>query len=150
MVIDNGKVVDISLFSFTGEIIPSIDGNPVRFLSRAIDFSVFDKHSLKKFVAEVLSGLKLIDKSSYKEIHEVWVLQNMLIARFCWPLLIYQIYISVVHFLEHKISSYLRNCLNIHHSATNICLYSLTYHCPLPLESLTSIIKSTKVSTIYD
>ena len=39
MVIDKGKVIDISPFSFKGEIIPSIHANPVRFLGRTIDFT---------------------------------------------------------------------------------------------------------------
>ena len=72
------------------------------------DFSVSDKHSVGKFVTEVLSGLKLIGKSSHKGIHKVWILQNMLIPRLCWPLLIYEISISVVNCIEHKISSFLR------------------------------------------
>ena len=42
MVIDNGKVIDISPFSFKGEIIPSIHAKPVRFLGRTIDFTVSD------------------------------------------------------------------------------------------------------------
>ena len=108
--------------------------------------SVSDKHSVQKFVTDVLSCLKLIDKSSHKGIHKVWILQNMLIPRLQWPLLIYKISISVVNCREHKISSFLRKWLNIHHSTTNICLYSSTSPCPLPLKSLTSILKSTKVS----
>ena len=88
MVIDRSKVIDISPFSFKGEIIPSIHANPVRFLGRTIDFTVFDIYSVEKFVTEVLSGLKLIDKSSHKGIHKVWILQNKLIPRLRWPLLI--------------------------------------------------------------
>ena len=65
MVIDKGKVIDISPFSFKGEIIPSIYANPVRFLGRTIDFTVSEKHSVEKFVSEVLLGLKLLDKSSH-------------------------------------------------------------------------------------
>ena len=107
MVIDNGKVIDISSFSFKGEIIPSIHANHVRFLGRNIDFTVTDKHSVEKFVSKVLSGLKLIDRSD-KRIHKVWIPQNMLIPRLHWPLLNYEICISVVNHLEHKISSYLR------------------------------------------
>ena len=87
-----------------------------------------------------------IFKSSRKGIHKVWILQNMLIPRFHWPVLIYEISISVVNCLEHKISSLLRKWLNIHHPMTNICLYSLTFSCPLPLKGLTSILKSTKVN----
>ena len=142
--IDKDKVIDIFPFSFKGEIIPSIHANLVRFLS--IDFIVSDKRSVEKFVTEVLSGLKLTDKSSHKGIHKVWILQNMLIPRLRWPLLIYEISISVVSCIEHKISSILRKWLNVHHSATNICLYSSTSPCPLPLKNLTLILKSTKVS----
>ena len=76
----------------------------------------------------------------------MWILQNMLISRLCCPLLIHEISISVVNCIEHKISSFLKKWLNIHHSATNICLYSSTSPCLLPLKSLTSILKSTKVS----
>ena len=146
MVIDKGQVIDISPFSSKGKIIPSIHAAPGRFLGRTMDFTVSDKHSVEKFVTEVLSGLKLIDKSSHEEILKVLILQNMLIPRLCWPLLIYEISISVVNCIEHKISSFLRKWLNIHHSMTNICLYSSTSPCPLPLKSLTSILKSTKAS----
>ena len=55
MMIDKGKVIDISLFSFKGEIIPSIHENPVKFLSRTIDFTLSDKHSVEKFVTKVRS-----------------------------------------------------------------------------------------------
>ena len=41
--------------------------------------------------------------------------------------------------------SFLKKWLNIHHSTTNICLYCSTSSCPLPLRSLTSILKPTKV-----
>ena len=40
MVIDKGKFIDISPFSFKGGFIPSIHTNPVRFLGRTIDFTV--------------------------------------------------------------------------------------------------------------
>ena len=36
--------------------------------------------------------------------------------------------------------------LQIHHSAINICLYSSTSPCPLPIKSFTSILKAAKVS----
>ena len=66
---DHGKVIDISPFSFKSQIIPSICANLIRFLGRAIVFTVSGKLSVEKFVTEVLSGLKLIDKSSHKGIH---------------------------------------------------------------------------------
>ena len=57
-----------------------------------------DKHSVEQFVSEVLSSLKLIDKSSHKGIYKVCILQNTLMLRLRWPLLIYEISISVVNF----------------------------------------------------
>ena len=77
LVIDKGKVIDISLFSFKSETIRSIYANPVRFLGRTVDSNVSDKHFVERYVTEVLSGLKLIDKSSHKGIHNVWILQNV-------------------------------------------------------------------------
>ena len=67
-------------------------------------------------------------------------------ARLRWPLLIYEIPISVVKKLEQKISTFLRKWFRIHHSTTSICLYSSSSPCPLPLKSLTSVLKATKVS----
>ena len=43
-------------------------------------------------------------------------------------------------------SVYIRKWLKIHHSTTNICLYSSTSPCPLPIKSLTSILKVAEVS----
>ena len=77
---DKGKVIDISPFSFKEEIIPSIHANPARFLGRTFDFPVSDKRSVKKFVTEVLSGLKLIGKSFHKGMHKIWMLQIMFTA----------------------------------------------------------------------
>ena len=96
MVIDNGKIIDKYTFSFKVEIIPSIHAKPFGFLGRTINFTVSDKHSVEKFVTEVFLGFKLIDKFSHTEIHNVWILKNMLIPRLCWPLLIYEISIAVI------------------------------------------------------
>ena len=146
IVISEGKVVNVSPFSCYSEIIPSIHSNPVKFLGRSIDFSLTDKDAVENFVSAVLTGLDLIDKSSHKGIHKVWILQNMFISRLRWPLLIYEISLSVVMRMEQKISSFIRKWLKIHQSTTNICLYSASSPCPLPLKSLTSILKSCKVS----
>ena len=53
---------------------------------------------------------------------------------------------SVVFKLEQKISSYIRKWLNLHHSLTNIALYSSISPCPLPLKSLSKVLKEAKVS----
>ena len=62
-----------------------------------------------------------------------------------WSLLIYEITISHASFLEKKISKYIRKWLNIHSSTTDIRFYSSISPCLLPIKSLTSILKSSKI-----
>ena len=47
--------------------------------------------------------------------------------------------------LEQKVSTYIRKWLRLHRSTTNLCLYSSTSPCPIPV-NITSIFKSPKVS----
>ena len=53
---------------------------------------------------------------------------------------------SVTMRLEQKVSTYIRKWLHLHQSTTNLCFYSSTSPCPLPLNSRTSILKSCKIS----
>ena len=144
--IRNGKVLDVSPFSFDNEVIPSIHSNPVKFLGRSIDVTITDREAVNAFKDQVFHGLDLIDKSFHRGIHKVWILQHLFIPRLRWPLLIYEISVSVVLQLEQKISCLLRKWLKLHHSTTNICLYSSISPCPLPIKSLTSVLKAAKVS----
>ena len=60
--------------------------------------------------------------------------------------MIYDVCISFAHRLEQKVSTYIRKWLRLHRSTTNLCLYSSTSPCPIPVKSLTSIFKSSKIS----
>ena len=60
--------------------------------------------------------------------------------------MIYEIPIYKVKNLEQLVSKHIRKWLKLHHTTTDICLYSDVSPCPLPLTSLTSIFKSAKVS----
>ena len=124
IVTQNGRVLDVSYFSYN-EAIPSIHSDPVRFLGRSIDVSLCDRQVVSAFIDQVLYGLDLINRG----IHKVWILQHLFIPRLSWPLLIYEISVSVVLQLEQKISSHLRSWLRLHHSTTNICLYSSISPC---------------------
>ena len=97
-----------------------------RYVTGLIWARIFFRASKSRYIV-------IEEKKEYK----VWILQNMLIPRLRWHLLIYEISISVVNHLEHKTSSYLRKWFNIHDSTTNLSLYSLTSPCLLPLKSLT-------------
>ena len=54
--------------------------------------------------------------------------------------------LSRIRKVEQKLSNYIRKWLNLHSSISNISLFSEVSPCPLPLKSLTSILKSSKVS----
>ena len=77
---------------------------------------------------------------------KLWILQHLLIPRIQWPLLIYEIPISLAFKLEQKVSIFIRNWLHLHHSTSSLCFYSSVSPCPLPLKSLSSALKASKIS----
>ena len=152
MVIKKGIVSRESSFTIEDEIqlhsenIPPLHLNPIKFLGRTINSSLSDTDAIEKFIAQIIDSLKAIDSSAHRGIHKVWFLHHILIPRARWPLLIYEVSLSVVFKLEQKISVYIRKWLKLHNSITNVALYSSISPCPLPLKSLSSILKSSKVS----
>ena len=69
----------------------------------------------------------------------------MLIARIQWPILTYEVPISLAFKLEQKASVYLRKWLKLHKSTTSLSFYSSASPCPLPVRSLASVLKSSKI-----
>ena len=126
--------------------IPSIHSKPVKFLGRIIDGSLSDRKSTKELQDKVLTGLKVIHKSSFKGSQKLWILQHLLIPKIQWALLIYEVPISVASSLEKRISFYIRKWLNLHPSTTALSLYSPMSPCPLPIKSLTDVLRSSKIS----
>ena len=123
----------------------SISNQPVKFLARTISFTVSDKDQLEVISSAVSKGLALIDKSFHRGVNKVCILQHLLVPRLRCPFLIYEIPISAVLRLEQKICCYIRKWLKLHNSTNNICLNSSVSPFPLPIKSLTSVMKS-KVS----
>ena len=150
LIITNGRINQNKQLTITFDnqvlIIPSIVHNPVKFLGRAISFSLKDSDQVEVFSCAVTKGLSLIDKSFHRGVHKVWILQHLLVPRLRWPLLIYEIPVTVVARLEQKISCFIRKWLKLHNSTSNISLYSSVSPCPLPLKSLSAIQKAAKVS----
>ena len=48
--------------------------------------------------------------------------------------------------MEQKITTFLRKWLRLHRSISSLCFYSSASPCPLPIRSLTSVLKSAKIS----
>ena len=126
--------------------IPSIHSMPIKFLGRVVDGSISDRKSIDELNKKLNDGLDIIDKSPFKGPQKLWILQHLLIPRIQWPLLIYEVSMSTATRLEQKISSFMRKWLHLHRSTTNLCLYSSSSPCPLPVKSLTSVLKSSKIS----
>ena len=126
--------------------IPSIHSQPLRFLGRIIDGSMSDRKSIDELKQKLLDGLEVIQKSSFTGIQKLWILQHLLIPRIQWALLIYEVSMTLAKQLEQKVSTYIRKWLHLHHSTSSICIYSKSSPCPLPIKSLTSILKASKIS----
>jgi len=148
IVLVKGRCVHSSPFSDepTGNVIPSIHDMPVKFLGRIIDGSLSDRKALDELEEKLLSGLDIISKSKFKATQKLWILHHLLIPRMQWPLLIYEIPMTFARSLERKISVCMRKWLKLHHTTSDLCFYSSTSPFHLPMKSLTSILKSAKVS----
>ena len=138
--------MNVSPFSVNGQKIPSIHKKPVKFLGLSIDFTLSDSTAVDNLVLQCNQSLIAIDKSFHRGIHKLWILQHLLIPRLRWPISIYEVSPSTVLSLEQKISTYVRKWLKLYKKITNICLYSNTSPCPLPLKSLSSVLTSSKAS----
>ena len=128
------------------DTIGSIHTKPIKWLGRVMDGSLSDRRAIDELYEKVERGLALIDKSHHKGSQKCWILQYLLIPRIRWPLMIYEVSITVATELESMISVKLRKWLGLHHSVTNLCMYSSSSPIRLPITSLTSIYKSSKVS----
>ena len=151
IVLHKGRSMNVSPFyadptASAATFIPSIHKNPVKFLGRIIDGALEDFKRTDELSTKLTDGLTLIDKSKHNGPAKLWILHHLLMPRIRWPLLIYEIPMTKVVALEMKISTYIRKWLGLHRSITNLSFYSSTSPCPLPLASLTSILKAQKVS----
>ena len=126
--------------------IPSIHSRPIKFLGRIIDGSISDRNSSAELTDKLLAGLSVIDKSHFTGTQKLWILQHLLIPRIQWPLLIYEIPISLAFKLEQKVSVFIRKWLHLHHSTSSLCFYSSVSPSSLPIKSLSSTLKASQIS----
>ena len=118
-----------------------ITSRPVKFLGRIIDGSLSYRNSSAELADKLLAGLTTIDRSHFTGTQKLWILQHLLIPRIQWPLLIYEVPISLAFKLEQKVSVFIHKWLHLHHSTSSLCFPS-----PLPIKSLSSSLKASKIS----
>ena len=157
IIIVRGKSMNTTLFYVTEpsthsdftNYIPSKDSVPLKFLGQIINGYLTDRSKLNELQQKLVLGLNIINKSSFKGTHKLWILQHLLIPGIQWSLLIYEISISHASFLEKKISKFSRKWLNIDSSPTRHESLLFGFSMPLaykPIKSFTSVLKSSKIS----
>ena len=124
--------------------IPSIHSRPIKFLGCIIVGSISDRNSSAKLTDKLLAGLIVIDKSHFTGTLDFST--HLPIPRIEWHLLIYKIPISLAFKLKQKVSVFIRKWLHLHHSTSSLCFYSSVSPCPLPIKSLSSALKASKIS----
>ena len=87
--------------------IPSIHSRPIKDLGHIIDGSISDRNSSVDLTDKLLAGLSVIDESHFTGTQKLWILQHLLIHRIQWPLLIYEIPISLAFKLAQKVSFFI-------------------------------------------
>ena len=126
--------------------IPSIHSRPVKFLGRIIVGSISDRKCSDELQKKLLDGLYTIDTSHFIGSQKLWFLQHLLIPCIQWQILIYEVPISLAFKLEQKASVYIQKWLKLHKSIASLSFYSSVSPCPLPVRSLTSVLKSSNIS----
>ena len=95
---------------------------------------------------KLLDGLNIIDTSHFTGSQKLWFLQHLLIPCIQCPILIYEVPISLAFKVEQKGSVHIQKWLKLYKSITSLSFYSSASPCPLTVRSLTSVLKSSKIS----
>ena len=154
IVIFNGRSMNATPFSVSKALhqpevlssILSIHSRPIKFWGRKIDGSISNRNSSAEPTDKFLAGLCFTDKFTFTGTQKLWILQHLLIPRIQWPLLIYEIPISLAFKLEQKVSVFIQKWLHLHHSTSSLFLYSSVSLCPLLIKNLSSALKASTIS----
>ncbi len=136
LVLKKGKVTDRFRFRLGEHQIPSVTERPVKSLGKAFNCRLNDKDSIKATGADLEGWLRTVDKSGLPGRFKAWVYQHGILPRILWPLLIYEVPMTVVEGFEQNVSSYLRRWLGLPRSLSNIGLYGNTNKLRLPFSSV--------------
>ena len=103
-----GKVSKDTHFHIGGQRIPTVSEEPVKSLGRWYDDTMKDTKRTKETIDTLNDGLKAIDKRPLAGKHKIWCLQHMLVPKLLWPLLVYEISLTVES-MEAKINRFTRS-----------------------------------------
>lgn len=121
-----GEVTDKFCFRLGEQLIPSVTEKPVKSLGKVFNCSLDDRDSIKVTSADLEGSLTTVDKSGLPGRFKAWIYQHVFLPRILWPLLIYEVPMTVVEGFEQRVSSYLRRWLCLPCSFSNIGEYGKT------------------------
>ncbi len=136
LVLKKGKVTDRFRFRLGEHQIPSVTERPVKSLGKVFNCRLNDRDSIKATGADLEGWLRTVDKSGLPGRFKAWVYQHGILPRILWPLLIYEVPMTIVEGFEQKVTSYLRRWLGLPRSLSSIGLYGNTNKLRLPFSSV--------------
>ena len=151
LVLQKGKIKSTARFTIACEFIPTVTEKPVKSLGKWFDSSTKDQAANKGIGGDLDDWLRKIDKSGLPSKFKAWLYQHAILLRILWPLMLYEVAITMVEGMERKISSYLRKWLGLPKSLSSAALYGTTNTIQLPFSSLKEefVVTHTREAILY-
>lgn len=123
LVMKRGKVTGQFRFSLGGIQIPSVGEKPVKSLGKVFDCTLKDTAALQATSEELGTWLTAVDKSGLPGKFKARIYQHGILPRLLWPLLVYDVRMSIIECFERKVSCFLRKWLGPPQILSGIALY---------------------------
>ncbi|XP_059807673.1 uncharacterized protein LOC132381975 [Hypanus sabinus] len=133
LVIKKGPITQKFTLKIQDEEISSIIGNPIRCLGKLYDDSLKDVNNSRCLEQQTTERLVKIDKSGLPGRFKAWIFRHELLPRLMWPVMLYDIALSMIEGLERRINRYLRRWLGVQQCFSSTVLYSKSAKLQLPL-----------------
>lgn len=103
LVVRKGKVTDKFCFSVGGIPIPSVTEKPVKSLGKMLNSTLKDSAALQATSSELGTLLTVVDKFGLPGKFKAWIYQRGIMSRLFWPLLAYEVPLTIVEGFEISI-----------------------------------------------
>ena len=135
-------------FQIAGELMPTIEEEPVKSLGRWYAGTLTDKSRGVAIMNQAEEGLRAIDKTKLPGKFKIWCLQFALYPRLSWPLMMYEVAVSRVQMIEMRCNAFIRKWLALPRMLNTSALYRQRGALQLPLTAITEIYKGGKIRKV--
>ncbi len=148
LVLKKGKVTDRFRFTLGDTQIPSVSEKPVKSLGKLFTGNLKDTAARQGTSDDLDMWLSAVDKSGLLGKFKAWMYQHGILPRLLWPLLVYEVPITIVEGFERKISQPLHRWLGLPRSLSSIALFGHNTKLQLPFSSLAEEFKVTRAREV--